>query len=128
MDITKTGVWSWLFQRITAVYIFIGVVVHFLVVHYYISVKSQLIDELATRITSPGWQIFDLTLLGAVTFHALNGVYAILCDLNISRRTRRIWAVFFWLLGIAMTSLGYLILIRVVQVSSPLALNLASAP
>jgi len=128
VDITKTGMWSWLFQRITAVYIFIGVVVHFLVVHYYLSVKTELIDTLLARITSLGWQIFDLTLLSAVAYHALNGVYAVICDLGISVRARRGWMLFFWLCGIAITILGFLILVRIVNLSSPISINPVPTP
>jgi len=128
VDITKTGVWSWLMQRITAVYIFIGVVVHFMVVHYYISVKTELIDTLVTRITSIGWQIFDFTLLAAVTYDALNGIYTVICDLGISRKARRVWTFIFWILGIAITVLGFLILTRLVAVSSPVSINPVPSP
>ena len=75
--------WSWIFQRITAVFLVIGLFVHFWVLHYIDSASKPVTFELVTkRLSSPGWIIFDSLLLIAALYHGLNGIWSIILDWN----------------------------------------------
>ncbi|MFQ6618847.1 MAG: succinate dehydrogenase, hydrophobic membrane anchor protein, partial [Fidelibacterota bacterium] len=89
MQVGKAGLWPWLFQRITAIFLVIGLVVHFYVLHFVIE-GDITFEKVASRLSSPWWITFDLLLLAAVIYHGLNGVWGIILDYN-PRVTARKW-------------------------------------
>ena len=56
------GLWPWLFQRVSAAFLVIGLAVHFLVLHFMIE-RPVTMAKVAERLQAPGWMVFDSLLL-----------------------------------------------------------------
>lgn len=99
------GLLGWFFQRITAAVLAVGLIVHFLALHFLIE-RPVTMDKVAERLGTPGWIAFDAVLLVACLFHALNGLYAILADFRPARAVAGTVRWAFWVVGIAATVVG----------------------
>jgi len=107
--------WNWVLQRITALLLAVGLVGHFLVLHYTRLFNPESLsvpDSTGMRymLATKFWLVFDGMLLAAGLYHALNGTYNIICDYNPSPRTRAVWSWAFWGLGLACFVLGIVLL------------------
>jgi len=96
---------NWLMQRITALIIAAGLVVHFVVLHFLIE-RPVTIHKVAERLNSFGWVLFDSILLIAVVYHALYGCYNILSDFRPSERVKGFVLVLLWVLGLTAIIVG----------------------
>lgn len=92
-------IWSWILQRITAVFLVIGLFLHFWVLHY-IDDKPLTFSVVQERVQSPFWIIFDSLLLIAVVYHALNGIWSIVLDWNPRKSIRRFLGWFLSAVGV----------------------------
>ena len=75
----REGMWSWVAHRITGVAVFLFLFVHVLdtaLVRVDANLYSAVIDTYKTPIVN----LLEVGLVGAVLFHALNGVRIILVD------------------------------------------------
>lgn len=108
-------VFGWFLQRISALFLVIGMIVHFWVLHYFVD-KPLSFEKVAARLTAPGWAIFDSLLLLAVIYHALNGIWNILADYNPAPGLRRVYGWGLFLLGAATFIWG---LITLISFTSP---------
>ena len=93
-------VFGWFMQRISALFLVIGMLVHFWVLHYFIE-KPITFEKVVARLTSPGWILFDSLLLLAVIYHGLNGIWNILVDYNPSGVLRKTYGWILFLIGLA---------------------------
>lgn len=112
--------WNWLLQRVTAVMLVVGLGGHFVVLHYTRLFESETLkaaESTASRFGgAPGWWLlFDGMLLTAAMFHAMNGVYNIVSDYRPGRRVRLGLAWTLWVVGLAGTVLGWILLGRFIQ-------------
>lgn len=83
-------VWSWTLQRVTAVFLIFGMILHFGVLHYTdIADKPVTFAVIQERLQSLWWIIFDLLLLIAALYHALNGIWSIVLDWNPRKTVRK---------------------------------------
>jgi len=116
----QTG-WAWIWQRITALFLAAGLLIHFWALHY-----IKLFDE-AKKIPSESrwvgarflespvfWTLFDSLLLATALYHAMNGVYGIVQDYHPKKRSASIWAWSLWVLGLILFALGLSLLPRFV--------------
>jgi succinate dehydrogenase / fumarate reductase membrane anchor subunit len=106
----RRGSWSWLLQRVTGVYLVIGIVVHFWVLHYSGDPLAKEFQHVAHRLSRPGWFLFDLSLLFAALYHGLNGIYNIILDFNIREGARKVVGWILWWIGVIASGLGIWIL------------------
>ncbi|MBI5524966.1 MAG: succinate dehydrogenase [Deltaproteobacteria bacterium] len=91
------GLWPWLFQRLTAAFLVVGVGIHFVVLHFLIE-RPVTLAKIAERLQSPAWVFFDVLLLLCALYHALNGLYGVLLDFSPPQGLKRwslwmLWAV-----------------------------------
>jgi succinate dehydrogenase / fumarate reductase membrane anchor subunit len=99
------GLLPWLFQRVTAAFLVIGVGVHFVVLHFLIE-RPVTLAKVAERLGSPAWVAFDVLLLLCALYHALNGIYGILLDFSPPEALKR-WSLWtLWALGGAAAVVG----------------------
>ncbi len=111
MSNLKVQTWGWFLQRITAIFLMVGLLVHFWVVHFVIE-RPLDFEKVFNRITSSVlWSVFDLLLLAAALFHALNGIWGIFKDYNPSEKwnKRVYWAL--WVVGIISLYVGVKIML-----------------
>lgn len=101
---------GWFLQRITAIFLAFGLLVHFWVLHFVIE-RPVTFAKVQERMLTPGWVIFDLLLLVFVLYHALNGLWNIIIDYNPSPAFRKVlgWGIFIF--GLALLIIGIYALI-----------------
>jgi len=96
---------NWFMQRITALIIAAGLIIHFVVLHFLIE-RPVTIQKVAMRLQSFWWVLFDSLLLIAVVYHSLYGCYNIICDFNPSERIKGFLIVFLWVIGLTAIIVG----------------------
>lgn len=99
------GMWPWLFQRVSAAVLAIGLVIHFVVLHFMVE-RPVTMEKVAERLKSPGWVAFDCILLIACIYHALNGINSILLDFKPARRLEGVASYALWVMGVVAVVLG----------------------
>jgi succinate dehydrogenase hydrophobic membrane anchor protein len=101
----RGGMWSWLFQRITAVLLIVCLAIHLIFTHI-VGIGDINYDTIGDRLAHAGFIAVDIILLAAGTFHALNGLRMVLMDYWFTSRKRAlILTVVLWVIGLA--ALGY---------------------
>jgi succinate dehydrogenase hydrophobic anchor subunit len=97
--------WSWLFQRITAVLLIVCLAIHLIFTHI-VGIGDINYDTIGDRLAHAGFIAVDIILLAAGTFHALNGLRMVLMDYWFTSRKRAlILTIVLWVIGLA--ALGY---------------------
>ena len=75
----REGMWSWVLHRVTGVLIFLFLLVHVLDTAL-VGVSAEAYNEVIATYKNPVMGIGELGLVGAVMFHAFNGVRIVLVD------------------------------------------------
>lgn len=75
----REGMWSWVLHRITGVSVFLFLFVHVLDTAL-VRVDPALYDAVIETYKTPIVNLMEVGLVGAVLFHALNGVRIVLID------------------------------------------------
>lgn len=100
------GMWSWVLHRITGVAIFFFLLVHILDTAL-IRVSPEAYDAVIGTYKNPVMALGEVALVGAIAYHAYNGLRIILVDMWswATRHQRQLW----WgVLGLwAVTMLGF---------------------
>ena len=73
------GMWSWALQRITGVAVFFFLLVHVLDIAL-VRVSPEIFDAVIATYKTPIVNLLEIGLVGAVLYHALNGVRIVLVD------------------------------------------------
>ena len=116
----QTG-WAWIWQRGTALFLAVGLLIHFWALHYVklfdaaknIPAESRWVG--ARFLESPVfWTLFDGLLLATALYHGLGGVYGIVQDYNPSKKAKAIWTWSLWGLGMLLFAVGLSLLPRFV--------------
>jgi len=98
---SRGGMWAWLFQRITAVLLLVGLATHLGATHLF-AIGELSYDNIAERLGSWFFVTVDVLLLAAVLFHALNGFRMVVLDYWFSERgSRTVLTVVLWAIGVA---------------------------
>jgi succinate dehydrogenase / fumarate reductase cytochrome b subunit len=101
----KGGMWAWLFQRITAVLLFVCLALHLLLTHI-LNIGQLDYENVANRLAHASLTAVDIILLAAALYHALNGLRMVLMDYWFGPRKRAVALnVVLWVLGLA--AMGY---------------------
>lgn len=92
------------FQRYSAVALLAFMTIHMIVVHY----PPFHIDfsRIIVRMADPLWKAIDIAFLFFVLLHALSGAYAVLTDLEVVSRARRILAGVVVVIGLVALAYG----------------------
>lgn len=97
--------WAWLLQRISAVVLLVGLMVHLIATHIF-NIGQLSYTNIAERLQSVFFIVVDVLLLAAAIYHALNGVRMVLLDYWFSQRsTRRVLDTVLVVFGVA--AFGY---------------------
>lgn len=84
----KGGMWLWLVQRLTAVFLLFGMMVHLIATHIF-AIGELSYDNIGDRLQSVFFIVVDILLLGSVVFHGLNGARMVLLDYFFKERAQR---------------------------------------
>jgi succinate dehydrogenase / fumarate reductase, membrane anchor subunit len=107
----SSRVWSWFLQRITALFLVIGMITHFAVEHFFRGEGPVTFSKVAARLSTPCWVTFDVVLLFAAIYHGWNGCWQIYMDINPSKTSRQIMGWLFVLSGLLAAVVGIFILV-----------------
>jgi len=101
---------GWYLQRITAIFLAFGLLVHFWVLHFVIE-RPVTFVKVQERMLTPGWVIFDLLLLIFAVYHGLNGLWNVIIDYNPPAGLRKFLGWLFFIVGLALVIVGFYALI-----------------
>ena len=96
-----SGVWAWIWQRLTAVLLAVFLGTHIFVLHYVPANMTITFAGVAVRFQSALYMVIDSALLALSLYHGLNGVRNVLFDFVIADSTRRFINILFWIVGVA---------------------------
>ncbi len=103
----QSGLWPWLLQRLSGIFLSGGVLYHFLTLH---GSGPPSYEEVAARLSSTGWIWFYSLLLATLIYHGFNGLWAIILDFNVPDSFKQGLKGGLYLLGISTFIAGMIIL------------------
>lgn len=103
---TTGGVWPWLLQRVSAVFLLVLILAHLWIEHFmhlgvpitFFSVRARLVHGL--------FAVIDYGLLIVVVYHGLNGLRTVLLEIPFLPHRVRAVNLALWLLGIVTVVFG----------------------
>jgi succinate dehydrogenase cytochrome b556 subunit len=100
------GATAWFFQRITAVVLFIGLFVHWVVLHYSGRGEGLTYESVMARMGSPAWRAFEWLFLLFAVYHAVNGALSIVRDFRVRPWVRGTLYSVLVVLGVTLALVG----------------------
>ncbi|MCD6454769.1 MAG: succinate dehydrogenase, hydrophobic membrane anchor protein [Candidatus Aminicenantes bacterium] len=73
------GAMAWFLQRVTALYLFVFLIAHFVIMHF-VGTGEVTYETVAPRLSSPLWKAGDLLFLLFALYHGINGLWQVLED------------------------------------------------
>lgn len=102
----KGGMWSWLFQRVTAVLLIVCLAIHLILTHL-ANIGQLDYSNVGRRVAHGGVTAVDIILLAAGIYHALNGLRMVLMDYWFTSRRRALaLTIGLWVIGLAFMAYG----------------------
>lgn len=111
-ETSKKGAVSWLLQRISAVIIFVIIMIHFVTYHM-LSEGAYMYEKVVSKMKSPWFNLMQFLLLCAVLYHGLNGVWMIVEDYIHIKGLRLFLFSLIIVVGVSLFFVGVLTIIKV---------------
>lgn len=117
-ETSKTGAIAWLFQRITAVILFVLLMAHYIGYHFLSKGvakggKHITYNEVKTLMSSPLFNLIQFIFLLTALYHGINGIWMVVED-YISNKG---WRIFIYslliIVGISLLFIGTMTIIKV---------------
>ncbi|MCP4150057.1 MAG: succinate dehydrogenase, hydrophobic membrane anchor protein [bacterium] len=109
---SKSGAVAWLLQRISAVVLFVILLVHFVTYHF-ISTGAAKYSDIAAKMQSPWFNMVQFLFLVTALYHGLNGVWMVVEDYIHAKG----WRLFIFSLlvlgGIGLLFVGSLTIVKI---------------
>ena len=90
----KTGMWAFVFHRVSGIALSVYLIMHIYVVSSLY--KPENFEKVMKFLEQPLFKLFEIALLAAVVYHALNGVRVFLIDFCNGTKKQ---AAYFWVLA-----------------------------
>jgi len=101
---------AWLLQAVTGLLMVILITVHFFVTHSAHDLLSY--ESVVERLSGFGYRLFYALLLLVVSFHAFNGLRAIILDTESGMKRKRLVNVSVFLIALVAVAYGLFLLFR----------------
>jgi succinate dehydrogenase / fumarate reductase membrane anchor subunit len=98
--------WAWLFQRISAVILFIVVGFHIWFLHFANLGEPLRYSDIVIRLNTPALISMDVLLLIFGLYHAVYGIYTIFLDFDSGEKERVIVFSIFVIIGLCFMGFG----------------------
>ena len=95
-----SGVWAWIWQRISAVLLVFFLGTHIFVLHFVPANMVINFAGVAVRFQSALYMVIDTGLLAFSLYHGLNGVRNVVFDFVTAAGTRRVINWLLWIVGL----------------------------
>jgi succinate dehydrogenase hydrophobic anchor subunit len=118
MTTIRPGMWTWLLQRLTAIYIVFGLAVHFYLHHFTMKPGNEAESgerfftaaQIGERLSgSAGWAFFYFLFLFSCAYHGMFGVVKVIEDHVTNEKVVRWLNTIAWVLIIAIMIIGLVI-------------------
>ena len=105
--IQKRGMFGWLMQRVSGIFLAYALVVHLWTVNV-VNQGDLNWQTISARLQDGNfWFIYYMLFIPTVIYHAFNGLWSIFLDYNPSPYLKRLTWWLFWIGGIGLTIYGY---------------------
>ncbi len=111
-ETSKTGAAAWLLQRISAVILFVLLIIHFVTYHF-IARGVYPWEEVVAKMQSPWFNLMQFIFLVTALYHGLNGVWMVTEDYIHGRILRMIVYSLILLVGLALFFVGTVTIIKI---------------
>jgi succinate dehydrogenase / fumarate reductase, membrane anchor subunit len=99
------GAWTWLFQRLTGIFIVVIILLHFGMMH--MSGGGEITYKVvAARLSNPMWKCFDIAFLVFALYHGLAGAWVVASDYVKNSGWRMFIYSSLTLVGVGLFSIG----------------------
>ncbi len=99
-----TGMWAWLLHRISGLVLVVYLLAHIIVISQGRVQGQEGFDNLFRTLESPPFILLDVLLVGAVIYHAFNGIRVMLMDIGVTIRSHK--NAFYALMGAGVVAVG----------------------
>lgn len=111
-ETSKTGAALWLLQRLSAVVLFVIVIIHFVTYHF-ISKGLTPWKDVVAKMQSPWFNLFQFIFLVSALFHGLNGIWMVTEDYIHGRFWRIVIFSLILLVGLSLLFIGTVTIIKI---------------
>jgi succinate dehydrogenase / fumarate reductase, membrane anchor subunit len=111
-ETSKTGAIAWLLQRMSAVILFVILLIHFVTYHF-ISEGDMTWKNVVTKMQSPWFNLVQFLFLITALYHGLNGVWMVTEDYIHHKVWRMIIFSLIVFVGISLFFIGVLTIVKV---------------
>ena len=101
----RGGMGPWVWQRVTAVLLLLGLGVHLVVLHA-ANIGKLTFATSQARLGTVFFMVLDFGLLATALFHGLNGLRMVLLDYGFTGRKRVALDIVLWALGLGAFAFG----------------------
>lgn len=74
-----SGAFAWFYQRITGIFLFIILLLHFSIMHF-AGGGEVTYERVLNRLADPYWKMLDLSFVVFALYHGLNGIWMSIQD------------------------------------------------
>jgi len=118
-----SGSFSWVFQRITGIFLVVVLIGHYILMHY--SPESgHTYDAVLARMQSNWYRVLDLTFIVLAMYHGLNGLWSIFRDYRLKPWQTLTVISLLIIFGLAFTLWGIKTILDIPYVSTNSIVNL----
>lgn len=115
-ETSKTGAIAWLFQRITAVVLFILLISHYIAYHFLGRAHSNneiVYDKVKALMSSPIFNLLQFLFLITALYHGINGIWMVIEDYISNKNLRLFLYSLLIVVGVALLFVGTLTIMKV---------------
>ncbi|MBN2346605.1 MAG: succinate dehydrogenase, hydrophobic membrane anchor protein [Candidatus Aminicenantes bacterium] len=109
---SRSGSLAWLLQRISAVILFVLLVLHFVTYHFLAQGRAVSYRWVIERAGSWWFPLLQFAFLLAALYHGLNGVWSVLEDYTSNRYWRLVWYSLVVMVGVVLLFVGTLTIVK----------------
>lgn len=109
---SRSGSVAWLLQRISAVILFILLMLHFVTYHFLGKGKAVSYHWVMSKAGSWWFPLLQFAFLLTALYHGLNGVWSVLEDYTTSKSWRLVWYSLLLTVGIVLLFVGTMTIVK----------------
>jgi succinate dehydrogenase / fumarate reductase, membrane anchor subunit len=113
-ETSRLGAVAWLLQRVTAVILFVMLLVHFVTYHFLSSGHAITYEQIMSKIRhwALWFSVVQFLFLSTALYHGLNGLWAVLEDYIHHRIARQVLFGLLWTTGLVLLFIGTSTILR----------------
>jgi succinate dehydrogenase / fumarate reductase membrane anchor subunit len=109
---SRSGSLPWLLQRISAVILFVLLMLHFVTYHFLAKGKAVSYQWVMSKAGSWWFPLLQFVFLLTALYHGMNGVWSVLEDYTASKFWRLVWYSLLLTVGIVLLFVGCLTIVK----------------